>query len=78
MQRLRFKDGDMVPVSVAFEETELRELLKKNRARWEPQMKMCLLRTSRYAAPQSKTGLQQCSSKPEITYIVNHSGYLYE
>ena len=30
----------MVPVSVAFEETELRDLLKKFRARWEPQMKM--------------------------------------
>ena len=36
----RFKDGDMVPVSVAFDETELREQLKKIRARWEPQMKM--------------------------------------
>ncbi len=40
MQRPRFRDGDMVPVSVAFDETELRELLKKIRARWEPQMKM--------------------------------------
>ena len=40
MQRPRYKDSDMVPVSVAFEETELRDLLKKIRARWEPQMKM--------------------------------------
>ena len=40
MQRPRFKGGDMVPVSVAFEETELRELLKKIRVRWEPQMKI--------------------------------------
>lgn len=31
MQSPRFKDGDMVPVSVAFDETELRELLKKIR-----------------------------------------------
>jgi len=29
MQRPRFKDGDMVPVSVAVEETELQDLLKK-------------------------------------------------
>ncbi len=40
MQRPRYKDCDMVPVSVAFEETELRELLKKIRAQWEPQIKM--------------------------------------
>jgi len=40
MQSPRFKDGGMVPVSVAFDETELRELLKKIRARWEPQIKM--------------------------------------
>lgn len=36
----RFKDDAMVPVSVAFDETELREQLKKIRARWEPQVKM--------------------------------------
>ena len=40
LQSPRFRDDDMVPVSVAFEETELRELLKKMRARWEPQIKM--------------------------------------
>jgi hypothetical protein len=39
----RFKDDDMVPISVAFGETELRELLKKIRARWEPQIKMWLV-----------------------------------
>ena len=36
----RFNDGDMVPVSVGYDESELRELLKKIRARWEPQIKM--------------------------------------
>lgn len=40
MHSPRFNDSDMVPVSVAFDETELRELLKKIRARWEPQIKM--------------------------------------
>ncbi|KAF0220172.1 MAG: hypothetical protein FD174_1411 [Geobacteraceae bacterium] len=33
MKGPRFKDSDMVPVSVAFDETELREQLKKIRAR---------------------------------------------
>ncbi len=36
----RFNDDDMVPIAVAFDETELRELLKRIRARWEPQIKM--------------------------------------
>ena len=36
----RFKDDDIVPLSVAFDEVELREQLKKIRARWEPQIKM--------------------------------------
>jgi hypothetical protein len=40
VQGPRFKDDDMVPVSVAFDETELSELLKRMRARWEPQIKM--------------------------------------
>jgi hypothetical protein len=40
MQSPRFKDDDTVPVSVAFDETELRKLLKRMRARWEPQIKM--------------------------------------
>jgi len=38
MQNPRFKDDNMVTVSVAFDETELRELLKRIRARWEPQI----------------------------------------
>jgi len=36
----RFKDGDLVPVSVAFDETDLREQLRKMRARWDPQVKL--------------------------------------
>lgn len=36
----RFKDGDVVPVSVAFEEMELREQLRKLRAKWDPQLKV--------------------------------------
>ena len=36
----RFKDGDIVPVSVTFEEIELREQLRKMRAKWDPQLKV--------------------------------------
>lgn len=38
----RFRDDDLVPVSVAFDELELRELLKKIRARWKPELKIWL------------------------------------
>jgi hypothetical protein len=40
----RFKDGDMAPVAVAYEETELREQLRELRARWEPQLKVWFVR----------------------------------
>ena len=36
----RFKDTDVVPVAVAFEEPELRQQLKSMRAKWDPQMKV--------------------------------------
>ena len=36
----RFKDSDMVPVSVAFDETVFRDRLRKMRARWDPQVKL--------------------------------------
>lgn len=36
----RFKDGDVVPVSVNFEEMELREQLRSMRARWDAQSKV--------------------------------------
>ena len=39
----RFKDGDLAPVSVAFEEHELREKLRKVRARWDPAAKLWLV-----------------------------------
>ncbi|NTW87609.1 MAG: hypothetical protein HGB26_00445 [Desulfobulbaceae bacterium] len=37
-----FNDDDLVQLSVAFEEKELRELLKNIRARWEPELKVWL------------------------------------
>lgn len=40
LTRPRFRDDDMVPLSVAYDETELRELLRSLRARWEPQLKV--------------------------------------
>jgi hypothetical protein len=36
----RYKDNDVVPVAVAFEETELRQQLRNIRARWDPQVKV--------------------------------------
>jgi len=36
----RFKDGDIVPVSVHFDELELREQLRSLRARWDTQAKL--------------------------------------
>ena len=32
----RFKDQDIVPVSVSFEETALRDQLRKMRGKWDP------------------------------------------
>jgi len=40
----RFKDEDMVPVSVAYDEVELRELLHRMRARWDGQIKVWFVR----------------------------------
>ena len=40
----RFKDEDMVPVSVAYEEVELREQLRRIRGRWDAEMKMWFVR----------------------------------
>ncbi|WP_306535912.1 hypothetical protein [Geobacter sp.] len=39
----RFRDGDMAPVAVGFGETELREKLRKARAKWDPQAKLWLV-----------------------------------
>jgi hypothetical protein len=36
----RLRDGDLAPVEVRFEETELREKLRKMRAKWDPQEKL--------------------------------------
>jgi len=37
---LRFRDGDVVPVSVGYGEVELREQLRAMRAKWDPQVKL--------------------------------------
>ncbi|GLI37297.1 hypothetical protein KI811_17370 [Geobacter hydrogenophilus] len=39
----RFRDGDIAPVKVEFGETELREKLRKARAKWDPQAKLWLV-----------------------------------
>jgi hypothetical protein len=36
----RFQDNNITPVSVAYEEVELREQLRNMRARWDSQIKM--------------------------------------
>ena len=38
-----FKDGDIAPVTVAFEETELRARLQRMRAKWDPSLKVWLV-----------------------------------
>ena len=35
----RYKDDDVVPVSVTFDEVVLREQLRKMRGKWDPQLK---------------------------------------
>ena len=39
----RFKDDDLAPVVVGFEEAALREKLRKARAKWDPVAKMWLV-----------------------------------
>ena len=36
----KYKDDDVVPVSVAFDEMVLREQLRKMRGKWDPQLKV--------------------------------------
>lgn len=36
-------DGDMVPIEVMFEESELRERLRRMRARWDPDQKLWMV-----------------------------------
>lgn len=38
-----FKNGDIAPITVAFEETELRAKLHKMRAKWDPNLKLWLV-----------------------------------
>jgi len=42
-QPFRFKDGDMAPVEVGYEEVELREKLRTLRAKWNPQEKLWMI-----------------------------------
>lgn len=42
-QPFRFRDDDLVPVSVGYEETELREKLRRLKARWRPDEKLWLV-----------------------------------
>lgn len=39
----RFRDDDQVPVTVGFEETVLREKLRKARAKWNPKEKVWMV-----------------------------------
>jgi len=39
----RFRDDDLVPLSVGYGETELREKLRKARAKWDPEAKVWLV-----------------------------------
>ena len=39
----RFKDGDIAPLAIDFDETDLRERLRKMRAKWDPNEKLWLV-----------------------------------
>ncbi len=41
--RFLFQDDDLVPVEVRFEEADLREKLRRIRARWDPQQKLWMV-----------------------------------
>jgi hypothetical protein len=41
--RFLLQDGDMVPIAVSFEEIELRERLRRMRARWDPEQKLWMV-----------------------------------
>ena len=43
----RFRDEDLAPVVVGYEETALREKLRKARAKWDPVAKVWLVRYSK-------------------------------
>jgi hypothetical protein len=43
-QPFRFRDDDLVPITVRFDETTLREKLRKLRAKWDPETKVWLVR----------------------------------
>ena len=40
----RFRDDDLAPVAVRFDETALREKLRKLRAKWDPEAKVWMVR----------------------------------
>lgn len=44
LRKPRFQDDDLVPVSVAYDETELREQLRAMRARWDAKRKLWYVR----------------------------------
>jgi hypothetical protein len=37
------QDGDMVPIEVRYEEADLRERLRRMRARWDPEQKLWMV-----------------------------------
>jgi len=43
LQAFCFKDDDLAPIMVGYEETELRDKLRKLRAKWNPQEKLWLV-----------------------------------
>lgn len=43
----RFRDADPVPIAVGFEETELRDKLRKMRAKWDPEAMVWLVAYSK-------------------------------
>ena len=51
----RFRDEDLVPVTVAFEELGLREKLRKARGKWDPQGKVWLVEYGKVRGTELET-----------------------
>lgn len=56
----RFRDEEMVPVSVAFDEVELRQQLRRMRGRWGGEMKMWYVRYGLIRGTELESRIMAC------------------
>ena len=77
----RFKDDDIAPVVIGFNEIALRDKLRKLRATWDPHEKLWLVRFGLIRGTELETRIPEeflnGSRKLKASYIGNHQDYLY-